>query len=142
MSETAIDKQLIEETNIMKSNNKLSELISYLQTEMISKVNMSAGLNHSTDRGDNCEQSWIDWFNKYLPKRYRAAKATVFDSKGNTSDQIDIVLYDEQYSYLAFSENFSLCEHSKLIFLIPLFEKILLILLFVVLKFSSVVNEE
>ena len=105
MSETAKDKQLIEEKSTMESKNKLSELISYLQTEMISKVNMSAGLNHPTDQGDNCEQSWIDWFNKYLPKRYRATKATVFDSKGNTSDQIDIVLYDEQYSYLAFSEN-------------------------------------
>lgn len=42
------------------------------------------------------------WFNDYLPKRYKAAKATVVDSQGNISEQIDLALYDIQYSYLAF----------------------------------------
>jgi len=83
----------------------LSELVSQLQKNMISKMNLVPGISHPTDRGDNSEHSWLEWFSTYLPKRYKAAKATIFDSKGNTSDQIDIVLYDDQYSYLAFSEN-------------------------------------
>jgi len=89
----------------MEKQNKLSELFSALQNNMISKAKFSSVLNHPTDQGDNSEQSWIDWFNEYLPKRYKAAKATVIDSKGDTSQQIDLVLYDAQYSYLAFNQN-------------------------------------
>ncbi|WP_418845393.1 DUF6602 domain-containing protein [Pyramidobacter piscolens] len=51
------------------------------------------------------EANWIEWFTDYLPKRYKANKATVIDSEGNASDQIDVVLYDAQYSYLAFKRN-------------------------------------
>ena len=91
--------------NKMGQQNKLSELFSVLQTEMIAKANLSTVLSHPTDRGDNLEQSWIDWFNTYLPKRYKANKATIIDSNGNVSDQIDLVLYDAQYSYLAFNQN-------------------------------------
>jgi hypothetical protein len=34
----------------------------------------------------------------YLPRRYEAASAHVVDSLGNFSDQIDVVLFDRQYS--------------------------------------------
>lgn len=81
----------------------LKALYVALQEEMISKANFSAVLSHPTDKGDNAEENWISWFNKYLPQRYKAAKATVIDSKGMFSDQIDVVLYDAQYSYLAFN---------------------------------------
>ena len=37
-----------------------------------------------------------------MPKRYRVDKAIVVDCDGNTSDQIDIVIYDSQYSYFVF----------------------------------------
>lgn len=35
---------------------------------------------------------------KYLPNRYAIDSAIVIDSNGNTSDQIDIVVYDPQYT--------------------------------------------
>ena len=53
---------------------------------------------HPTTKGDASENLWLDILNKYLPKRYKAAKAHVVDSRGTFSDQIDAVVYDAQYS--------------------------------------------
>ena len=39
----------------------------------------------------------------YLPKRYQAAKAHVVDSHGNFSEQIDVVVFDRQYSPFIFT---------------------------------------
>lgn len=39
----------------------------------------------------------------YLPKRYQAAKAHVVDSLGNFSQQIDVVVFDRQYSPFIFT---------------------------------------
>ena len=41
-------------------------------------------------------------FIKYLPKRYAVEKATVVDSRGAFSDEIDVVLFDRQYTPLIF----------------------------------------
>lgn len=89
----------------MSENTKLTTLFAKLQADMTAKADFGSVLNHPTDNGDNSEKNWIKWFNDYLPQRYKAAKATVIDSKGNISHQIDLVLYDAQYSYLAFNEN-------------------------------------
>ena len=53
---------------------------------------------HSSTKGDASENIWLDILNKYLPKRYKATKAHVVDSLGAFSDQIDVVVYDAQYS--------------------------------------------
>jgi len=37
-------------------------------------------------------------FLHYLPKRYAADSAIVIDSTGRTSDQMDVVIYDPQYT--------------------------------------------
>ena len=55
-------------------------------------------LAHPGTKGDASENVWLDILNKYLPKRYKAAKAHVVDSQGKFSDQIDVVVYDTQYS--------------------------------------------
>ncbi len=89
----------------MNKDITLKDLYSALQKEMVSNCQFSNVLNHPSDKGDNAEESWVSWFNNYLPKRYRASKATVIDSNGHISDQIDVVLYDAQYSYLAFNQN-------------------------------------
>lgn len=88
----------------MNEKTNLKSLFSTLQENMASKAKFSNVLNHSSDKGDNSEKNWITLFNKYLPKRYKASKATVVDSHGDISDQIDLVLYDAQYSYLAFNQ--------------------------------------
>ena len=53
--------------------------------------------------GDASEAIWLEILNKHLPRRYRADKAHVVDSRGEFSDQIDVVVYDRQYSPRIFS---------------------------------------
>jgi Domain of unknown function (DUF6602) len=59
-------------------------------------------LSHSVTKGDACEDEWLKLFQDYLPQRYEAAKAHVVDSKGTFSDQIDVVIFDRQYSPFIF----------------------------------------
>ena len=61
-----------------------------------------SSFGHSVTKGDASENVWLDTLGKYLPGRYRAAKAHVVDSEGEFSEQIDIVIYDRQYSPLIF----------------------------------------
>lgn len=60
-------------------------------------------LGHPTDLGDASEEIWIELFNKYLPRRYHAIKATVVDSTGLFSEQIDVIIHDRQYTPLVFT---------------------------------------
>ncbi len=57
---------------------------------------------HSTTMGDASEKVWLELLQTYLPQRYRAAKAHIVDSKGTFSDQIDVVIFDRQYSPFIF----------------------------------------
>ncbi len=88
----------------MDKTPNLKTLFGTLQQEMIAKAKFSEILNHPSDKGDNSESNWTNWFKEYLPQRYKVAKATIIDCEGNISDQIDLVLYDAQYSYLAFHQ--------------------------------------
>jgi hypothetical protein len=58
--------------------------------------------DHSVTKGDASEHVWLDLLQKYLPERYRAEKAHVVDSNDTFSDQIDVVIFDRQYSPLIF----------------------------------------
>ena len=57
---------------------------------------------HPGTKGDASEYVWIELLNTYLPARYKADKAFVVDSNGSFSDQIDIVIFDRQYSPFIF----------------------------------------
>ena len=45
---------------------------------------------------------WLELLQTYLPRRYQAATAHVVDSRGVFSDQIDVVVFDRQYSPFIF----------------------------------------
>lgn len=84
---------------------KLSELYAGMQREMLQKLQTGAlSLVHSCSKGDNTEANWIEWFRAYLPERYKVDKAIIIDSTGKQSQQIDLVIYDAQYSYLVFHQ--------------------------------------
>lgn len=57
---------------------------------------------HPDAKGDASEAVWLELLKTYLPERYRVDKAYVVDSKGAFSDQIDVVVYDRQYSPFIF----------------------------------------
>jgi len=91
------------------SEIKLSELYSSMQAEMLQILRSGvAAFTHPGTKGDNTEDNWIQWFRKYLPSRYAVDKAIVIDSNGQQSEQIDLVIYDAQYSYLVFRQQDSI----------------------------------
>lgn len=87
------------------SKTDLSTLYAEMQLEMLQKLRTGAfPLVHSGTKGDNTEANWIEWFRAYLPERYKVDKAIIIDSTGKESDQVDLVIYDAQYSYLVFHQ--------------------------------------
>lgn len=82
----------------------LAVLLDELNSEVAADLARARkALGHPTDMGDATEEIWIELFNKYLPRRYHAIKATVVDSKGAFSEQIDVVIHDRQYTPLVFT---------------------------------------
>ncbi len=55
-------------------------------------------ITHDGVMGEVNEQLFISLFAKYLPNRYNISSGIVIDSNGKTSDQIDMVIYDRQYT--------------------------------------------
>lgn len=83
----------------------LSELYTSMQKEMLQTLQTGASaFVHPGTKGDNTEENWINWFREYLPARYKIDKGIVIDSTGKQSDQIDLIIYDAQYSYLVFHQ--------------------------------------
>lgn len=84
----------------------LTTLYAGMQKEMLQKLSTGANaVVHSGTKGDNTESNWINWFQEYLPNRYKVDKGIVIDSTGKQSEQIDLIIYDAQYSYLVFRQN-------------------------------------
>lgn len=82
---------------------ELSELYCSIQKEMIASLNLSSSaVIHPGTKGDATENDWISFFRNYLPTRYKVDKGIVIDSDGNQSQQIDIIIYDNHYSYFVF----------------------------------------
>ena len=69
----------------------------HLRLETVRKT-----FGHPGTKGDASERVWLELLEKYLPRRYQAAKAHVVDSKGAFSQQIDVVIFDRQYSPFIF----------------------------------------
>ncbi|MCM4158445.1 hypothetical protein FHG64_12740 [Antarcticibacterium flavum] len=84
----------------------LKSLFEGLQKQMISQLSTNRDfITHPGSKGDSLENAWIEWLQKYLPNRYSVDKAIVIDSNGNTSQQIDIVIYDNWFTPFIFSQN-------------------------------------
>lgn len=82
----------------------LSQLFASLHEDIqhqLALVRKSFG--HPVSKGDASEEVWLGLLRTYLPQRYQAEKAFVVDSKGTFSDQIDVVIFDRQYSPFIFT---------------------------------------
>jgi hypothetical protein len=88
------------------SSIDVSELFLSLQKQMAAKLETSRGfVPHDPTKGAAAEQNWLGVLNDYLPERYRADSAFVVDHRGQLSEQIDVVVYDRQYSPLIFKQD-------------------------------------
>lgn len=62
-------------------------------------------VRHPAAKGGATELEWTSMLSTYLPRRYCAAKAFVIDADGRISDEIDIVIFDRQYSPFILEQN-------------------------------------
>lgn len=92
----------------MSGNNKIDikALFNGLQNQMVSTLSTNREfITHPGSKGDSLENAWIEWLRDYLPNRYSIDKAIVIDHEGNTSHQIDIVIYDNWFTPFIFTQN-------------------------------------
>lgn len=85
------------------SSWSLPLLLSGLHDEIQQRLEVARRtFGHPGTKGDASEGIWLELLQKYLPERYKAASAHVVDSSGAFSDQIDVVIFDRQYSPFIF----------------------------------------
>lgn len=81
----------------------LEQLLAGLHDDIQQRLKIvRKSFEHSCTKGNASESVWLELLNKYLPERYRAATAHVVDSEGKFSEQIDVVVFDRQYSPFIF----------------------------------------
>lgn len=87
----------------MKNKVNMRELFLEMQQEMIMKLNLIRNqVKHAPTKGNAVELNWIEFLGTYLPNRYCVDTAFIVDNTGRCSDQIDLVIYDQQYSPFVF----------------------------------------
>jgi len=90
----------------MNKKVDIKMLFNGLQSQMNAQLNTNREfITHPGSKGDSLENAWIEWLSKYLPNRYSVDKAIIIDHEGNTSHQIDIVIYDNWFTPFIFSQN-------------------------------------
>jgi hypothetical protein len=81
----------------------LSKLLAGLHNDIQQRLATAReALAHPGTKGDASEHVWLQLLQTYLPQRYQAATAHVVDSNGAFSEQIDVVVFDRQYSPFIF----------------------------------------
>ena len=90
----------------MNSSWSLPTLLANLHEEIEQKLTTARkSFAHPGTKGDASEKVWLELLQTYLPQRYQAASAHVVDADGTFSDQIDVVVFDRQYSPFIFTFN-------------------------------------
>jgi hypothetical protein len=78
---------------------KLEDLLAGLHDEVERHLASARKLiPHAPSKGDESEAVWLKMLQTYLPNRYCADSVFVIDSKGKSSEQVDIAIFDRQYT--------------------------------------------
>jgi hypothetical protein len=80
----------------------LSEVFRRVQQEMLAQLAVGRLFEHASTAGAATEHHWLEMFDRYLPRAYRAAPAFIIDSHGRRSRQIDIAIFDNLHAPLLF----------------------------------------
>jgi hypothetical protein len=82
----------------------LSQLLAGLHDDIERRLATARqALGHPGTKGDASENVWLELLQTYLPRRYQTESAHVVDSNGVFSEQIDVVVFDRQYSPFIFN---------------------------------------
>jgi hypothetical protein len=81
----------------------LESLLAGLHDEIQQRLEtVRKAVAHPGSKGGSSELAWLQLLQTYLPQRYQAASAFVVDSAGAFSEQIDVLVFDRQYSPFIF----------------------------------------
>lgn len=81
----------------------LPPIMESLDKDLITRLGIvRKTMAHPGTKGDGSETIWRTLLQDYLPNRYQIEKAHVVDSNNKFSEQIDIVVFDRQYSPFIF----------------------------------------
>lgn len=87
----------------MQSKVRLQDLFNAKQKEMASVLDGYREVTeHAVYKGNSSEGKWRELLKVYLPSRYQVDEGIVIDSDDNKSEQIDVIVFDRQYSPLLF----------------------------------------
>lgn len=85
---------------------KLLHLFLNLQAQLAAELKTyREGVPHQGEKGAASEECWREMLRKHLPRRYGIQKAFVVDARDGCSDQIDIVIFDQQYAPFMFNRS-------------------------------------
>lgn len=86
-----------------RSKWSLPQLLAGLHEDIEKRLEiLRKSLRHPVAKGDASEEVWLELLRTYLPQRYQTAKAFVVDSNGSFSEQIDVLVFDRQYTPFIF----------------------------------------
>lgn len=85
-------------TSAISGANHLRNIAAGLQQKLKADLSQSAPIKHAGTKGDGTESVWVSLFNNYLPIRFRASKGIIIDYSGQTSEQIDCIIFDSQFT--------------------------------------------
>src|SRR5258706_7212715 len=84
----------------------LRDIFLGLQGKMIGTLHAHRlATKNKVAKGAANELQWREMLAKYLRERYSVTEGFVLDCAGKISDQLDIIIYDRQYSPLLFDED-------------------------------------
>lgn len=90
---------MVKKMSTMNGRKFLQESFQKQQKLLMAELELSAtSISHDGKRGDVDERYFIRLLRSYLPNRYCVDSAIAIDSHGHTSDQLDVVIYDRQYT--------------------------------------------
>ncbi len=90
----------------MNSANRLREIFRALQDRIAAGLaGTRAIIDHAGAKGSAAEVNWREILSAHLPHRYKVNSAFVMDADGALSDQIDMVIYDRQYTPVLFNRD-------------------------------------
>lgn len=74
-----------------------------MERELVTQLNYNV-TNHDLTAGTYREEIWADFFRRIVPKKFNIARSVfIIDSKENISNEVDIAIYDEQYTPYIFN---------------------------------------
>lgn len=85
--------------------NRLDDISRHMTASIAGDLQSGRALfDHPTIKGDSSEQRWIAWLSNHLPRRYGVERALIIDKEAKASEQIDIVVFDPQYTPVIYAE--------------------------------------